>query len=170
MHEPGATWNISITFLFGEFLMEYHWRPCIQLVPIFWFTIRPFDAYSSWTFAKLIHNRPFVHEHGATWNISITFLFGEYLMEYHWSPCFQFVPTFWFSNKAFVAYSSAPLLKSFYNWPFVHEQGTTWNISITFLFGEFLMEYHWRPCIQLVPIFWFSIRAFDAYLFWTCAK
>ena len=23
-------------------------------------------------------------------------------MEYHWSPCFQFVPTFWFSNKVFV--------------------------------------------------------------------
>ena len=49
-----------------------------------------------------------MHEHAATWNISITFLFGEYLMEYHWSPCFQFVPTFWFSNKVFVAYFFAP--------------------------------------------------------------
>ena len=47
----------------------------------------------------------------------------------------------------------------------MHEHAGTWNISITFLFGEFLMEYHWRPCIQLVPIFWFPIRAFDAYFF-----
>ena len=53
MHEPGAIWNISITFLFGEFLMEYHWRPCIQLVPIFWFPIRAFPCISFWTLCQV---------------------------------------------------------------------------------------------------------------------
>ena len=202
--------------------MEYHWRPCIQLVPIFWFTIRAFDAYSfeplpnkSITGHLCMNMRP--HE---------TFQLHFFLVSFSWStiedPCIQLVPIFWFPIRAFDAYFfgplpnksitghlcmnlgphetfqlhfflvsfswstiedlafnlclffgslldlsmhifSEPLLKLIHNRPFVDEHGATWNISITFLFGEFLMEYHWRPCIQLVPIFWFPIRAFDAY-------
>ena len=145
--------------------MEYHWRPCIQLVPIFWFSIRAFDAYSfeplpnkSITGHLCMNMRP--HR-----NISKYISFGEYLMEYHWSRCFQFVPTFWFSNKVFVAYFSAPLPnKSITGHLYMNKEPHE-----TFQLHFFLVSFSWSTIEDLAFIlcqfFWFPIRAFEAYSF-----
>ena len=99
-------------------------------------------------------------------NISITFSFwwvshGVPLKTLH-STCAYF---FGFTIRAFDANFFEPLPNKSITGHLCMNLGPHENISITFLFGEFLMEYHWTPCIQLVPIFWFPIRAFHAYLF-----
>ena len=230
----GATWNISITFLFGEYLMEYHWRTLHSTCAYFFGSLLELSMH---IFFEPLPNKSitghFVHEPGATWkHFNYHFFLVEFLMEYqlntlHSTCAYFFGSPLELSMHIFFE----PLPNKFITGHFVHEPGATWNISITFLFGwvshgvplktlhstcaYFLVHYysfrcifsfeplpkliHNRPFVHEhgghmkhfnyisfwwvshgVPLktlhstcayfFWFNIRAFDAYSFWTFAK
>ena len=86
VHEPGATWkHFNYIFFLVSFSWEYHWRPCIQLVPIFWFPIRAFPCiYFLDLWPSKSKNRPFLcMKHAATWK---HFKYISFWWVYHGVP------------------------------------------------------------------------------------
>ena len=145
-----------------------------NLCLFFWFPIRAFHAYIFGTFAqvksKLGHLCMNMGPHENTFNyISFWWVSHGVPLKTLDSTCANFLVH---ALELLMHIFFGPVPNISKTGHFVHEPcGPHETFQLHFCLASFLMEYHWRPCIQLVRNFFGSpLELFDAYFFWTFAK